>query len=152
MKLLTTVLSFLLISAYVVAQQPSFSRIAIASFGIESSTFSPALTNEEAFHPKYGTEVFTSYPFLSDTSPMRSRATWFPTVAARSLPGGAVTRAAYESIVNKILDSLRKNLPYTGMFLDIHGAMSVVGLDDPEGNFIKRIRDVIGEKTIISTS
>ena len=127
-------------------------RIAIASFGIESSTFSPALTHEEAFHAKYGKDVFTNYPFLSDTSTTRKRATWFPSLAARSLPGGAVTREAYESIVNKILDSLKKNLPYEGMFLDLHGAMSVVGLDDPEGDFITRIRKVIGYKTIISTS
>src|SRR3954471_5850488 len=31
-------------------------------------------------------------------------------------------------------------------------AMSVVGLDDPEGDFITRIRKVIGKKTMISTS
>ena len=35
-------------------------RIAIAGLAIESSTFSPAQTNEEAFHAKYGQEVFTS--------------------------------------------------------------------------------------------
>ena len=68
------------------------------------------------------------------------------------MPGGAVTREAYESLVNKTLDSLRKNLPYDGLWFDIHGAMSVVGLDDPEGDFIVRIRDVVGKKTIISTS
>jgi microcystin degradation protein MlrC len=133
-------------------QPKQLPKIAIASFGIESSTFSPARTNEEAFHPKYGQDVFTSYPFLSDTSADRKRAAWLPTVAARSLPGGAVTREAYESIVNKTLDSLKKHLPYDGMFLDLHGAMSVVGLDDPEGDFITRIRKVIGNKTIISTS
>ena len=124
------------------AQKP---RIAIASFGIESSTFSPALTDEEAFQPKYEKEVFSNYPFLSDTSAIRRRAEWYPTVAARSLPGGAVTREAYESIVNKILDRLRKNLPYDAMFRDLHGAMSVVGLDDPEGDFIVRIRKVISQ-------
>jgi microcystin degradation protein MlrC len=127
-------------------------RIAIASFGIESSTFSPALTNEEAFHPKYDKEVFTSYPFFSDSSAIRKRAQWFPTVAARSLPGGAVTRDAYESIVTKTLNRLKKNMPYDGLFLDLHGAMSVVGLDDPEGDFIARIRKVIGKKPLISTS
>jgi microcystin degradation protein MlrC len=131
------------------AQKP---RIAIASFGIESSTFSPALTNEEAFHPKYDSDVFANYPFLSDTSKLRSRAEWYPTVAARSLPGGAVTREAYESIVNQILGRLKKNLPYDAMFLDLHGAMSVVGLDDPEGDFIIRIRKVIGKQPLMSTS
>ncbi|MBX2924649.1 MAG: M81 family metallopeptidase [Chitinophagaceae bacterium] len=130
----------------------SLPRIAIAGLGIESSTFSPALTNEEAFHPKYGAQVFTSYPFLAVNSPLRQRALWIPTLSGKSLPGGAVTREAYESLVNKILDSLKKNAPYDGLFLDIHGAMSVVGLDDPEGDFITRIRKVIGTKTIISTS
>jgi microcystin degradation protein MlrC len=47
---------------------------------------------------------------------------------------------------------LKKNAPYDGLFFDIHGAMSVVGLDDPEGDFIIRVREVIGKKTIISTS
>ena len=51
-----------------------------------------------------------------------------------------------------MLDSLKKNLPYDGLFFDIHGAMSVVGLDDPEGDMITRIRKVTGPKTIISTS
>ncbi|MEL6852984.1 MAG: M81 family metallopeptidase, partial [Bacteroidota bacterium] len=34
---------------------------------------------------------------------------------------------------------------------DIHGAMSVVGLDDPEGDLIKRVREVVGTETVIST-
>src|SRR5690606_1461801 len=127
-------------------------RIAIAGLGIESSTFSPALTTEEAFHAKYGPAVFTSYPFLADGAPLRKRAVWVPALIGKSLPGGAVTREAYESLVKKTLDSLKKNGPYDGLFLDIHGAMSVVGLDDPEGDFITRIRQVIGTETIISTS
>lgn len=127
-------------------------RIAIAGLAIESSTFSPALTNEEAFYAKYGVDVFSSYPFLSVDSPLRGRAEWLPTLVGRSLPGGAVTREAYESLVNKTLDSLKKNGPYDGLFFDIHGAMSVVGLDDPEGDLITRIRTVIGHKTLVSTS
>jgi microcystin degradation protein MlrC len=70
----------------------------------------------------------------------------------KSLPGGAVTREAYESLVKKTLDSLKEDGPYDGLVFDIHGAMSVVGLDDPEGDFITRIRKVVGKKTIISTS
>jgi microcystin degradation protein MlrC len=145
-------LSILLCCLFLSFASAQLPKIAIASFGIESSTFSPALTYEEAFHAKYGNEVFTNYPFLSDTSAIRKSAQWFPTVAARSLPGGAVTRDTYESIVTKILDGLKKGVPYDGMFLDLHGAMSVVGLDDPEGDFITRIREVIGEKTLVSTS
>jgi len=134
-----------------VKAQKKLPRIAIAGLGIESSTFSPALTNEEAFHAQYGDAVFT-YKFFSADSPVRKRAVWIPTITGHSLPGGAVTRDAYESLVGKTLDSLKKHLPYDGLFFDIHGAMSVVGLDDPEGDFITRIRKVVGKKTIISTT
>ena len=127
-------------------------RIAIAGIAIESSTFSPARTNEEAFHAKYGDEIFTSYPFFAADSANRKRAQWFPAFMGRSLPGGTVTREAYESMVKQTLDLLKKNLPYDGLFFDIHGAMSVVGLDDPEGDYIVRIREVVGKKTLISTS
>ncbi len=94
---------------------------------------------------------FHLYPFLSVDSPLRNRAVWIPTLVGDALPGGAVTREAYESLVNKTLDSLGKSA-LDGLFFDIHGAMSVVGLEDPEGDFITRIRKVVGRKTIISTS
>jgi microcystin degradation protein MlrC len=127
-------------------------RIAIAGLAIESSTFSPALTHEDAFQARTGEEVLSYYPFLSPDSPNRGRAEWIPTLRGHALPGGTVTREAYESLVGKTLDLLEKNMPYDGLFFDIHGAMSVVGLDDPEGDFIVRVREVIGKKTIISTS
>ncbi len=153
-RLFLLIIACCLIVCSVIAAPPgkALPRIAIAGLGIESSTFSPAKTQEEAFHPKYGAEVFTSYPFFGVDSPLRQRAVWLPALVGKSLPGGAVTREAYESLVGKILDSLKKNGPYDGLFFDIHGAMSVVGLDDPEGDLITRIRKVVGTKTLISTS
>jgi microcystin degradation protein MlrC len=127
-------------------------RIAIAGLAIESSTFSPALTHEEAFKARVEEDVFTFYPFLAPDSEDRKRANWIPTLRAHALPGGIVTREAYESLVTQTLDRLKTNLPYDGLFFDIHGAMSVVGLDDPEGDFITRVREVVGFETIISTS
>lgn len=124
----------------------------MAGLGIESSTFSPAVTHEEAFHARYSGEVFNAYPFMMGMSNLRKQARWFPTVLGKSLPGGIVTREAYESLVHKMLDSLKKYAPYDGLYFDIHGAMSVQGLDDPEGDLITRIRQVIGYKTLISTS
>ncbi len=127
-------------------------RIAITGLAIESSTFSPAFTDEEAFHAKIGDDVFSFYPFLAPDSIDRKRADWIPIINGHALPGGIVTREAYESLVKKTLDMLKKNGPYDGLLFDIHGAMSVVGLDDPEGNFIIRIRKVIGKEPIISTT
>ena len=47
---------------------------------------------------------------------------------------------------------LKQNGPYDGVFFDIHGAMSVVGIDDAEGDLITRVRDIVGFETLISTS
>ena len=127
-------------------------RVAIAGLAIESSTFSPAFTHEEAFHARTGNDVMDSYPFLSADSMTFGRATWIPTLTGHALPGGIVTREAYESLVAQTLALLQQNGPYDGLFFDIHGAMSVVDLDDPEGDFIARIREVVGTSTLISTS
>jgi len=127
-------------------------RIAIAGIGIESSTFSPAQTNEEAFHARIGDSIFGRYPFYAEGSDIRKRAEWVPTLLGKSLPGGIVTKEAYESMVGKTLKMLKENGPYDGLFFDIHGAMSVVGIKDAEGDLIKRIREVIGTDVLISTS
>lgn len=128
-------------------------RIAITGLAIESSTFSPAKTTEEAFHAYYEDEVFKYFPFLADPdSSLRKQAQYFPAVKGHALPGGIVTREAYESLMSKTLGLLEENLPYDGLFFDIHGAMSVEGLDDPEGDMIVRIRKVVGYDCIISTS
>ena len=117
-------------------------KVAVAGIAIESSTFSPARTHEEAFHARVGDTVLNYYPFMEKDSMIRNRAEWFPTLTGHALPGGTVTREAYESLLGQTIDMLKSNLPYDGLFLDIHGAMSVVGLDDAEGDFIKRIREV----------
>lgn len=152
----TQICFFLLLTAIgckpTVETSKDLPRIAIAGLAIESSTFSPALTHEEAFHARVADSVFTFYPFLAPDSLNRKRAQWIPTIRGHALPGGIVTREAYESLVGKTLDMLQKNGPYDGLFFDIHGAMSVVGLDDPEGDLISRIRQVIGKEVLISTS
>ena len=134
------------------SQKTALPRIAICGLAIESSTFSPAVTHAEAFRTRTGDEIFSYYPFLAADSPDRKRADWFPTLRGQAIPGGIVTREAYDSLVNVTLDMLKKNLPYDGIFFDIHGAMSVVGLDDPEGDFIEKIRKVVGKEPVISTS
>ncbi len=127
-------------------------RIAIAGIGIESSTFSPAQTHEEAFHARLGDSIFARYPFFAEGTDIRKRADWVPTLLGKSLPGGIVTREAYESMVAKTLRMLKEKGPYDGLFFDLHGAMSVVGIEDAEGDLITRIREVLGTEVLISTS
>lgn len=134
------------------AERTDKPRIAIAGLAIESGTFSPARSGLDAFHARRGQEIMDNYPFFAAGSDLRDAAEWIPAFTARSLPGGTVTREAYEALVTEMLDSLRANLPYDGLFFDIHGAMSVEGLDDAEGDLITRVREVIGFETMVSTS
>jgi microcystin degradation protein MlrC len=127
------------------------SKIAIAGIKIESSTFSPARSGEDAFNVAIGDEIYDMIPYLNDGQPLRERAQWVPALVARATPGGAVTKETYEKFVGIILDSLRANLPLDGLVYDIHGAMSVVGMDDPEGDMLKRIREVIGKDVVVTT-
>ena len=127
-------------------------RIAIAGIAIESSTFSPAVSHEDAFRAREGDDVFSYYPFMSPDSGIINRAVWLPTLRGHAMPGGIVTLEAYESLVNKTLNMLEETLPLDAVFFDIHGAMSVQGIDDPEGDFLVKIRELVGKDVLISTS
>ena len=127
-------------------------RVAIAGLAIESSIFSPAVSTLESFRTRYDEDVFTYYPFFHADSGVINQAEWLPTMRGNAMPGGVVTRDTYETLVTETLERLEKTLPLDGLFFDIHGAMSVEGLEDPEGDFIERIREVIGKDVLISTS
>ena len=96
---------------------PKSLKIAIAGLAIESSTFSPARTEVDAFHSKEGAAIFDFYPFLSEDHPNRKRAQWFPTLKGHALPGGMVTRQAYDSLMGITLEKLKKICPTTVYFL-----------------------------------
>ena len=66
---------------------------------------------------------------------------------ARARPaGGVVERGAYDAWKAEILEGLAAAGPLDGLFFDIHGAMSVQGMDDAEGDLINAIRGVIGPR------
>jgi microcystin degradation protein MlrC len=126
--------------------------IAIAGLGIESSTFSPARTKAAAFHPLRGDAVLDRHPFLAPGAPLREAAQWFPTLVGKSLPGGMVTASAFGELSDEIIERLVALPCLDGLWFDIHGAMSVEGLDDAEMVLLNRIRQSIGAHVVISTS
>ncbi len=93
-------------------------KIAIAGLAIESSTFSPATTSASAFLARQGDDIFDYYPFLQENSPQRQAAEWVPTLRGHALPGGIVTRQAYDSLVGVTIALLEKNQPYDGLFFE----------------------------------
>jgi len=126
--------------------------IAIAGLGIESSTFSPARTEAPAFHPQHGDDVLTRYPFLAPGTPLRQAADWHGALVGKALPGGTVTASAYAELSAELLDGLGRLGRIDGLWFDIHGAMTVEGLDDAEAQLLARVRETIGPDVIVSTS
>jgi microcystin degradation protein MlrC len=127
-------------------------RIAIAGLAIESSTFSPATTLAAAFHPRRGQAVVDSYSWLAAGTPLGECADWVPILVGSALPGGIVTRAAWDELTGEILEGLRTAGAVDGLYYDIHGAMSVEGIDDPEAVLLADIRAIIGTNALVSTS
>jgi len=127
-------------------------RVAIGGIHIESSTFSPHLSTAHDFEVTRGDALLARYAWLSPVAPWAAGVEWIPLVHARALPGGAVEAATYDAWATEIVERLAEAGPIDGMLLDIHGAMSVVGRDDAEGDLVTAIREVIGPEPFVSAA
>ncbi|MCD4557421.1 M81 family metallopeptidase [Schaalia sp. lx-100] len=125
-------------------------RIAICGIHIESSTFTPYISSADDFIVTRGETLINRYSWRND--PWARQVEWIPILHARALPGGVVQREAYESWKEEIIAGLREIGQIEGLFFDIHGAMSVEGMDDAEGDLITAIREVIGSTVVVSAS
>ncbi len=121
-------------------------RIAIGGIHIESSTFSPHRSGRADFTLVRHDQLLARYDDLP------THIDWVPLVHARALPGGSVERDFYESLKNELLERLRGALPIAGVFLDIHGAMSVDGVSDAEGELATAVREIVGPEALISAA
>lgn len=125
-------------------------RIALGGVATESCTFSPLPTRLEDFTIQRGTDFLGRYPFLDDDP--SDGAEFVPLQYARAIPGGPVARAAYETLKRDYLDLLRASGPFDGIYLDLHGAMNVQGMDDAEGDWIAAVREAVGPGCLIAAS
>ncbi len=126
-------------------------RIAIGGIHIESSTFTPYISGADDFRILRGQALLDAYPFLDETCEVE----YIPLISARALPGGVVSRAFYEQWRDEffeLLANVRAKAPLDGVLLDIHGAMSVQGMADPEGALAQQLRAFLGKKALISTT
>jgi microcystin degradation protein MlrC len=59
-------------------------------------------------------------------------------------PAGLVVRSAYERHRDELLASLRAAMPVDAVLLALHGGSVADGYDDPEGDIITHVRDIVG--------
>ena len=124
-------------------------RIAFGGIGIECSTYSRIRTRIEDFEILKDEALTNSsrFAFLRKY-PVR----FIPTVVAQAVPGGPVERATYDAIKADFLEKLHALLPLEGLFLPMHGAMFVDGMQDAEGDWMESTRKVVGPNCLISAS
>jgi microcystin degradation protein MlrC len=136
--------------------------VAIAGFFHETNTFSPAPTDLASFHRPAtlpGLTVGSDIPdrFAGMNVPvagaMRVLSAFgfalHPIAWASAVPGGLVTREAFETIAGMIVDGIGHP---DGVYLDLHGAMVAEHLDDPELELIRRVRSLLGTSVPVVAS
>ena len=128
-------------------------RVAVGGILHETHTFAPYHTDLEAFARQalYEGEALLgnlrrSSGALGGALEGLARAGYHPVplLFAAAMPGGPVTREAYETLLNHLLDRLREAMPVQGVLLALHGAMVAEGEDDCEGDILRRVRDLVG--------
>ena len=67
-----------------------------------------------------------------------------PLVSASACPGGLLSPRCFGRLKDELLDSLRKVEVPDAVLLGLHGAACGVGLDDPEGDLLDAVRELIG--------
>ncbi len=124
-------------------------RVAVGGLHTECSTYNPVLMRDADFRVLRGDALLGHPEFhpLGET-PFQ----WVPLLHARSIAGGPIARDTYEAFKREFLQRLRAAMPLDGLFLAMHGAAKVDGLDDAEGDWIAAARAVVGPRCPIAAS
>lgn len=124
-------------------------RIAVGGIHTECSTSSPVLMQPQDFRVLRGEELLAAdyFNFLEGEGLEH-----LPLLHARAVPGGPVARHTYEAFKAEFLERLKSAMPIDGLYLAMHGAMNVEGMDDAEGDWISAARAVVGTDCPIAAS
>jgi microcystin degradation protein MlrC len=127
-------------------------RLLLATFSHETNTFSPVPTNIERFC-RDGTALLSgqaAIEFYRGTGTCmggflavadKIGAEIVVAVCASAPPSGPVDSDAYEACCRLITDEVA-NGGFDAFWLDLHGAMVVEGIEDGEGELLRRIRAI----------
>ncbi|MEQ1769491.1 MAG: M81 family metallopeptidase [Devosia sp.] len=123
-------------------------RIAIVGIHTECSTYNPVLVGEQEFRILRGDALVADkyFAFLADYP-----AEYIGTLHARAIAGGPVHRDTYDKFKREILDGIRAAMPLDGVYLALHGAVFVAGMEDAEGDLITAVRDLVGDIPITAS-
>lgn len=123
-------------------------RIAIGSLQCEGNSLTPVYTRREDFDYAAGEAMYQKIKVMDY---LREKgAEVIPTIYAHALPGGAVIKEDYLSLVSEIVDGIPCDVD--GVWLYLHGAMCVQEIGSGEAYLLRKIRDKIGFDIPISVA
>jgi microcystin degradation protein MlrC len=140
-------------------------RIAIAGWHHETNTFAPVKADFAAFERadgwpglSRGQEMFDAVegvhlPITGAIETLdRHGHQLLPLLWCSATPSAHVTEDAFERISEMLLIDLERALPVDGVYLDLHGAMVCEHLQDGEGEFLRRLRALVGDDLPVAVS
>ncbi|WP_233832259.1 M81 family metallopeptidase [Paraburkholderia sp. ZP32-5] len=65
---------------------------------------------------------------------------------------GWITREAFEFFVGRMVEQLKAEGPFDGVYLALHGAMGVTGIPRPEAEIARRVRQAVGASAFIAAT
>lgn len=134
-------------------------RVVVGEISHETNTFSPILTDLGRFGQRgllYGPDIWKDRlgtrtgigGYLAAAQAAGETIELIPSLAASAVPSGMVTAQTYQHLVGYLVDCIEraKRAPggLDGVALCLHGAMVAEGCDDPEGDILRRVRQVAG--------
>ncbi|MEF2073027.1 M81 family metallopeptidase [Consotaella aegiceratis] len=124
-------------------------RIAVGGLHIECSSYNPSLTTAADFRILRGEELLhaDAFRFLGDFD-----AEFLPTFHARAVPGAPLAADTYEAFKDEILRRMAEFGEVDGVYLALHGAAFVDGMEDVEGDLVGAVRALVGPDCPISAS
>ena len=123
-------------------------NIAIGGISTECSSYSPLFQKKEDFISVQGQDLLDLIDFPFSDYNIKVNPIFFN----KSVPGGPIDRKYFDEIKNEFITEINSFEKLDGVLLLMHGAIYVEGIDDPEGEWIRSVREAVGIDCIISVS
>lgn len=126
-------------------------RVLVGRIYQETHSFNPVPTSAEDFSVERGAQLFDAqFGERSILAGLVRRLdgediALVPSISAMARPGGRVAHAFFSELEHAIVETAAANR-VDAIALDLHGAMLTDRSDDPEGDLLAKLRDIVGPK------
>src|SRR3974390_3391520 len=140
-------------------------RIAVAHFAHETVTFLKNDTTLSDFiypgSPASGEALLQAYPksYIGGFVKMAREFEGVELIGIESplwpktgTGSGWLTEDAFETLVGRMIEGLKAQGPFDGVYLALHGAMAVRGVPRPEAELARRVREAVGRNAFIAAT